>query len=360
MKAAGKVLIIDDDVSCRFLLRECLIGFGYDCQEACDGTAGLNRALDEEWDLILSDIVMPGLTGIELVRVVKKFKAAVPVIMISAERKSDTIQAAFREGAYDFIFKPFDIDELEMTIARAMERSRLARENEEYKLTLEQRVGEQAEQIRSLTLGSILALARALEAKDPYTNGHSQRVAEYGALIAQQLQLDYKTQERVRIAGQLHDIGKIGLRESILNKPDRLTDEEYAQVQQHPVIGSMILAPVITDSCVICGVKHHHEKFDGSGYPDNLTGEQIPLEARILAVADTYDALTTNRSYRPGRDHEKALAELERCSGTQLDPMIVKAFAGIPLEKIVAVQQAIPPIQQWSWTSSICAISTAV
>lgn len=352
MEKAGRVLIIDDEASCRFLLGECLNAYGYECQEACDGSQGLNRALDEEWDLILSDILMPGLNGIELVRVVKKFKPSVPVIMISAERKSDTIQKAFREGAYDFLFKPFDVDELEMTMARALERSRLARENEDYRLNLEKRVAQQAEQIRTLTLGSVLALARALEAKDAYTNGHSQRVAEYGVLIAQQMELDYQTQERVRIAGQLHDIGKIGLRESILNKPDRLTDEEYALVRQHPVVGSEILAPLITDRCVLCGVKHHHESFDGSGYPEGLCGEQITIEARILAVADTYDALTTDRAYRKACDYDKALCELQRCAGTQFDPEVVKAFAKIPVEKVESVKRAITPVAQWSYTKT--------
>ncbi|MEW6735369.1 MAG: HD domain-containing phosphohydrolase [Acidobacteriota bacterium] len=349
MDSAGRVLIIDDEAACRLLLREWLESCGYRCHQASDGIEGLNRALDEEWDLILSDIVMPGLTGIELAKVVKKFKSTVPVIMISGERKSTTVQTAFREGAYDFIFKPFDMDELEMTIVRAMERSRLARENEQYKFSLEQRVAEQAEKIRTLTLGSILALARALEAKDPYTNGHSQRVAEYGVLIAQQIGLDYQTHERVRVAGQLHDIGKIGLRESILNKPDRLTDEEYEVVYQHTVIGSEILKAVITDTCIICGVRHHHERFDGNGYPDRLAGGKIVLEARILAVADTYDAMTTNRAYRPGKSYDKALAELERCTGTQFDPMVVNAFARIPYDKIDKILQAIPSVQQWSF-----------
>jgi putative two-component system response regulator len=349
MTAQGRILVIDDEASCRFLLTEWLRGCGYECHEASNGSDGLNRALDGDWDLILSDIIMPGLTGIELVRVVKKFKNTIPIIMISADRSSHAIQAAFREGAYDFIFKPFNLDELEMTIARAMEKSRLARENEEYRLMLESRVAEQVERIRSLSLGSIISLARALEAKDSYTSGHSQRVAEYSVLTAQQLDLDFITCERVRIAGQLHDIGKIGMRESILNKPGRLTDEEYEIVKQHPVIGAEILRPLITDTCVICGVRHHHERYDGRGYPDNLVGEIIPLEARILSVADTYDAMTTNRAYRSGLSHDKAMAEIERCSGAQFDPVIAQAFLSIPFEKLEGVYKTIPVPSQWSF-----------
>lgn len=347
MESSKRILVIDDEGTCRFPLIEWLSSYGYECHEASDGTEGLNRAIEEEWDLILSDILMPGLNGIELVRMLKPYKSNVPVIMISGERTSSSVQAAFREGAYDFIFKPFEMSELEMTIARAMEKSRLVRENEEYRLTLESRVAQQAEKIMSLSVGAILSLAFALEAKDCYTNGHSQRVAEYGVLIAQQIGLDYKTEESVRTAGQLHDIGKIGMRESILNKGSRLTDEEFTMVQQHPVIGSRILSPVITDECIICGVKHHHERFDGTGYPDKLAGEQIPLEARIIAVADSYDAMTTNRAYRAGMSYEKALVDLECCSGRQFDPMVVDAFIRIPVEKVTQVLQSIPSVNQW-------------
>lgn len=348
MSTGGKILIIDDEPACRFLLSETLESSGFECQQACDGTEGLKRALGEDWDLVLCDILMPGINGIELVKMVKQTKRSLPVVMISAELKSETVKTAFREGAYDFIFKPFDINELEMTIMRALERSRLARENETYKLTLEQRVAAQAEQIRSLSVGSILSLARALEAKDPYTNGHSQRVAEYSVLIAQQMGLDCKIQEQVRIAGQLHDIGKIGLRESILNKPTKLNDEEYELMKTHPVIGAEILTPVM-EPCVICGVRHHHERYDGRGYPDRLKGEEIPMEARILAVADTYDALTTNRAYRLGRNHDAALAEIDRCTGTQFDPKVATAFMALLQERIDAILAAIPPVQQWSF-----------
>ncbi|MEW6735776.1 MAG: HD domain-containing phosphohydrolase [Acidobacteriota bacterium] len=348
MAEQERVLVIDDEDSCRTLLAEWLRSCGYHCEEANNGSEGLNRALDQEWNLILSDIIMPGLSGVELVRMVKNFKSSTPVIMISAVRNLDTIKSAFREGAYDCIFKPFDLNELEISIARALEKSRLARENERHQQLLEQRVTEQAERIRSLSLGAIIALARALEAKDQYTSGHSQRVAEYSAMIAQQMGLDDYTCEQVRIAGQLHDIGKIGLRESILNKPGRLTDEEYNLVRQHPVIGSEILRPVINDVCVLHGVKHHHECFDGRGYPDGLVGEEIPLPARILSVADTYDAITTNRAYRGARDYEAAHNELVRCAGTQFDPAVVNAFIEIPKVKIAEVMQRIPPVAQWS------------
>jgi putative two-component system response regulator len=350
MNKQERILVIDDEASCRMLLSEWLNGCGYDCGVASNGTDGLNRALDEEWDLILSDIVMPGLTGIELVRLMKSMKSSIPIVMISAERKSSTVQSAFREGAYDFIFKPFNLDELDITVLRALERGRLVRENEQYRLTLESRVAEQAERIRSLSIGSIIALARALEAKDSYTNGHSQRVAEYSVLIAKQMGLDNNAQEQIRITGQLHDIGKIGLRESILNKPGRLTDEEFEMMRNHPMVGSEILRPVVMDECVICGVRHHHERFDGKGYPDKLVGEQIPLEARILAVADTFDAMTTNRAYRTSLGYEKAVAEIERCSGTQFDPGVAAAFISIEREQIDQVLLSLPSGQQWSIT----------
>jgi putative two-component system response regulator len=357
MTEQGRILVIDDEASCRFLLTEWLRSCGYECQEASNGSDGLNSALDGDWDLILSDIIMPGLTGIELVRVMKKFKSNIPIIMISADRSSHSVQSAFREGAYDFIFKPFNLDELEMTIARAMEKSRLMRENDEYKQMLEERVVQQVEKIRSLSLGSVLSMARALEAKDLYTSGHSQRVAEYSVLIARQLGHDYQFCDRVRIIGQLHDIGKIGIRESILNKPGRLTDEEFNIVKQHPVIGSEILRPVISDTCVICGVKHHHERFDGRGYPDGLKGEEIPIEARILAVADTYDAMTTNRAYRSGLSHDKAMEEIMKCSGSQFDPMMAEAFLTIPREQIDQVILTIPVADQWGYKFETACVS---
>jgi HD-GYP domain-containing protein (c-di-GMP phosphodiesterase class II) len=214
-------------------------------------------------------------------------------------------------------------------------------DNREYQQQLEHRVRAQAARLEELFLGTMQAFAAALEVKDLYTRGHSIRVSQYSVAIARAMELDPETIRQVEIGGHLHDIGKIGVREAVLNKPGPLTDEEYEHIMTHPVVGWRILSPLLTDVPLALNiVRSHHERFDGRGVPDGLQGEEIPLEARIAAVADAFDAMTSGRAYRRGgrMSVTAAAEEVERCRGSQFDPSIVDAFSRAIAHGAIAVQ----------------------
>jgi putative nucleotidyltransferase with HDIG domain len=218
-------------------------------------------------------------------------------------------------------------------VDRALEKKRLVEENREYQRNLESMVKERTKQLsdanedlRRLFTGSIKALAQALEAKDEYTQGHSARVAEESVAIARYLSLSDEEVQRMWLAGYLHDIGKIGIKETVLNKPGRLDEEEWNLIQQHPVVAGKILGPIPELSDIIDIIVHHHEHYDGSGYPDGLEGGSIPLGARILTVADAFDALTSRRPYRDALGLEESYRILGEAAGTQFDPVIMRAF----------------------------------
>jgi putative two-component system response regulator len=229
-------------------------------------------------------------------------------------------------GACDYIIKPVSLSELPVRVRRALDRRRLILENKEYQLHLEDKVKEQTEKIHNAFLNSITSLAFALEARDKYTSGHSQRVSKIAMLVCRRLGLTREYTERVTLAGLVHDIGKIGIKESILMKKDRLSDDEYTHIKAHSVIGEHILRPAIDDEEILGIVRHHHERYNGTGYPDGLAGKNIPLGARILAVADIYDAMTSDRPYRQALQPRVAIAELKEQSGVAFDPRVVDAF----------------------------------
>jgi HD-GYP domain-containing protein (c-di-GMP phosphodiesterase class II) len=230
-------------------------------------------------------------------------------------------------------------------VTQALEKRRLIMENRGYQARLEERVADQARRLEELFLGSIQSLAEALELKDPYTRGHSVRVSRYSSEIARALALPDDVVRQVELGGHVHDIGKIGVREAVLNKAGALTEEEYAHIMEHPVLGWRILAPLLGDAPMILNVvRSHHERYDGAGVPDGLRGDAIPLEARIVAVADAFDAMTSGRAYRDGlhMTMEQAVAELERCAGTQFDPAVLAAFLGAAAAGAVALRANAP------------------
>jgi HD-GYP domain-containing protein (c-di-GMP phosphodiesterase class II) len=249
--------------------------------------------------------------------------------MATAVGETAAIVESMRLGAYDYLSKPFSSTDVVLSVRRALATRCMELELRDYHENLAQKVEEQAEKIRSSFLSSVAALAFALEAKDAYTIGHSQRVSELATTIGRQIGLPEETIEKTRIAGLVHDIGKIGVSESILNKPGRLTEDEYEQVKTHCAMAERILRPIIEDADTLSMVRHHHERYDGRGYPDGLRGEEIPVGARILAVADTYDAMTSERPYRKALDPETARLEIERSTWTQFDPGVVTAFVNI-------------------------------
>jgi len=326
MTEACTILIVDDEQPIRRLLRGKLTAEGYCCCEAGNAEQALEVLKNEKVSLVLLDIKMPGKSGVDLLPEIRASYPDTAVVMATALGATEVAVHCMKHGAYDFVTKPFDLDDVVLSVSRALERRRLELEVRDYREHLENKVAEQAEKIRASFVRAITSLAYALEARDTYTSGHSQRVAEIAVAIAAALELPQESVERVRLAGLLHDIGKIGVREAVLNKPGSLTDEERRHMQEHPEIGERVLSPVTDDGEILQLIRSHHERFDGTGYPDGLKGPQIPLGARILAVADAYEAMTSERPYRKAMSRETALAELVRCKGTQFDPRAVDAF----------------------------------
>ena len=300
---------------------------GFTCHEAVNGRVAVDLLERIDPTLVLTDLHMPDLDGMGLLREVRARTPDAAVIMITAVADVATAVSALSVGAMDYLTKPFHLEEVRARVRQALEKRRLILENRGYQQGLEARVAEQARRLESLFVASIQSLADALEVKDPYTHGHSLRVSEYSVAIARAIGLDAEAIHQIEIGGRVHDIGKIGVREAVLNKPGPLTDDEYAHIMTHPVVGWRILSPLLRDVPMALNVvRWHHERWDGSGVPDHLVGEAIPIEARIAAVADTFDAMTSVRPYRPGVPLPETLAELRRNSGTQFDPVCVAAF----------------------------------
>jgi len=269
----------------------------------------------------------PALDGIGFLEAVRRRYPDSSFIMLT--RLSDTTTAVdcLHLGAADFLLKPISMNELQARVARALEKRALVLQNRYYQENLERRVHEQAQRIQELFLQGVQMLARALEAKDAYTRGHSIRVSRYAVATARRMGFQGALLDGIRLGGELHDIGKIGTRESVLHKPGSLTADEFRQISEHPILGERMLSPLARESPdVLRIVRSHHERLDGRGFPDGLRGERIPVEARIVAVADAFDAMTTRRPYRESRPPEQAMAELRRVAGTQLDPEAVEAF----------------------------------
>jgi putative two-component system response regulator len=323
---AQKILVVDDEAVIRELLRRNLSDAGYEVTTASDGMGAIESVSRDEPHVVLLDMRMPGISGIE---VLKKLAGGWPdlcEIMVTAIDDTKTAVQAMKLGAFDYITKPFDIDKVILSIDHALEKRRLVLENRDYQQHLEQKVGEQTRRIQNSFLNALQSLAYALEAKDRYTNGHSQRVANLAVAIAERMGLSEREIEVIHQAGLVHDIGKIGVREAVLNKPSGLSEEEFRHIQLHPEIGERILIPVTEDKEILEAIRHHHERFDGKGYPDKISRHEISIQARILSVADAYDAMTSERPYRAALSDASARAELAKCRNSQFDPEVLDAF----------------------------------
>ena len=245
--------------------------------------------------------------------------------MATAVAEASIAIECMKQGADDYICKPFNLDEVALSVERALEKRRLQLKIAEYRQHLEQKVEEQTGEIRKLFLGAIEALVFALEAKDKYTGGHSRRVTDIAVAIGSVLGLSEGDMEDLRWGSLLHDVGKIAVDQLIQNKQGRLTREEYEHIMIHAHVGAGIVKPVVNENVVEI-IEHHHDHYDGSGLHQTAVGEDIPLGARILAVADAFDAMTSDRPYRPAMSTNEALLEIKRCAGTQFDPVIASAF----------------------------------
>lgn len=320
-------LVVDDEPRLRQILMHVMRGDGFRCLEAANGEEALAHLQRHPVSLMLSDLKMPGISGVELLRRVRELLPDVAVVMITAVSDVEAAVTCLANGAMDYLTKPFHLEEVRVRVHKAMDRRRLVLENRHYQERLKERVVAQASRLEEMFFAGVQALAEALELKDPYTRGHSVRVSQYSSVLARTLCLDEEVVRQIELGGHVHDIGKIGVREAVLNKTEKLTEEEYEHIMIHPVVGWRVLAPLLGDAPVALNiVRSHHERMDGRGVPDGLAGEAIPFEARIVAVADAIDAMTSGRPYRGNElTLAQAVEELQRNSGTQFDPKVVAA-----------------------------------
>jgi putative two-component system response regulator len=320
-------LVVDDEAGLRRILMQVMRRDGFRCLEASNGAEALQQLESHPVSLLMSDMRMPGMDGIELLRSVRARYPDVAVMMITAVPDVEAAVTCLSHGAMDYLTKPFHLEEVRARVTQAMDRRRLILENRHYQERLKERVAAQASRLEEMFLAGVQALAEALELKDAYTRGHSVRVSQYSSILARTLQLHDDVVRQIELGGHVHDIGKIGVREAVLNKTEKLTEEEYEHIMIHPLVGWRVLAPLLGDAPVALNiVRSHHERMDGQGVPDGLTGEAIPLEARIVAVADAIDAMTSGRPYRGNElTLDEALDELRRNAGTQFDGRVVAA-----------------------------------
>jgi putative nucleotidyltransferase with HDIG domain len=306
-----EVLVADDEASIVDSLHAFLDGLGYRVLTARDGREALEVFRQRRPPLVVSDINMPGLGGHELLLEIKALAPETEVVIVTGFATVDGAVKAIKDGAYDYIIKPFRIAAIQHTVEKALSHRALVLEN----LRLQEN-----------SLNVLKTMVNVLEQRDSYTAGHSRRVTEVAITIAGRLGLPDEEVKTLRLAGLIHDVGKIGIEDTILRKPGRLTAEEFAAIRTHPERGVQIIEPLdfLKETAPI--IRHHHEHFDGRGYPAGIAGEEIPLGARIIAIADTYDAMTSSRAYRVARSEREALDELQRCQRTQFDPELVALF----------------------------------
>ncbi len=320
------LLVVDDEDAVRTVLHLKLSREGYRCEQASDADQTLRVLETTPVALILLDIKMAGKSGMELLPEIKEAYPDTTVIMATAVNDVDVAVQCLKLGADDYLCKPFNLDEVSLAVQRALEKRRLQFELRQYHQFLEDKVEEQKIEMRRLFLGAIEALVSALEAKDKYTAGHSRRVTEIALAVAKELGLSKRDEEDLRWGSLLHDIGKIAIDEAVQNKPASLTPEEYEHVMTHTHVGATIVGPVVNGK-IPKMIEHHHDHYDGNGLHQVIAGNDIPLEARILAVADAFDAMISHRPYRAAMPVAEAVEEIRRCAGTQFDPEIVDAFS---------------------------------
>jgi response regulator RpfG family c-di-GMP phosphodiesterase len=328
--ATARCLVVDDDTAVRRALARVIEGHGLATIEAAYGAEALAILQREgEIPLCISDVHMAEMDGVAFLRQALQLFPDMAIIMLTGVADVTTAVECLTLGALDYISKPVVMEEVRARVDKALEKRQLVLQNRFYQKNLESRVKELDRRNKESLINGVQTLVHALEAKDAYTSGHSYRVSRYAVKTAVQLGYVGELLEHIRLGAELHDIGKIGTREAILNKPGPLSLEEFEHIKEHTLLGEKILAPFLNESAMALRiVRSHHERMDGAGFPDALQGDGIPREARLVSVVDAFDAMTTNRAYRSSRTPSEAVEELRRCAGTHFDPEVVQAFAG--------------------------------
>jgi response regulator RpfG family c-di-GMP phosphodiesterase len=326
LAAAPAVTVVDDEPLAQDVLVRAARSWHFTCQSAASAEQALELLERNLTPLVVTDIRMPGRSGLWLVREIRRRWPQVGIIVLTAGHDPAATSECLQAGAHHYFFKPIKLDEFRHVLETAWRTYHADLENSRRQGELERAVRRQTRRVRHTFLSAITSLARTVEERDPYTAGHSRRVRHYCLELARAVGLDDKQCRLLRLAAQLHDIGKIRIPDTILHKPGRLTPEEFAIVRLHPGTGERILAPVVRNRAVLAGVRGHHERLDGSGYPDGLRGAAVPLLARLIAIPDCFDALTTSRAYRAALPVREALAVIRAGAGSQFDPDLVRAF----------------------------------
>ncbi len=346
--AGERILVVDDDPSARTMLVSLLRREGYSVESARNGEDALRALGVRTFELILTDLVMDHYDGMKLLEQIRRRGLQTPVILVTAVDQTETAVAAMRAGALDVLLKPFDETALFASIGRGVAHGSESRRDSIHRNTMEQLVDQRTAMLRDSMFElersydtTLEALGDALDLKDTETEGHSRRVTAYTIALARSMGIDHADMKSIKHGAFLHDIGKMAIPDAILLKPGRLDPEELATMRQHCMLGFQIVRkiPFLREAAEI--VYSHQEHYDGGGYPRQLHGEEIPLGARIFSIADTLDAITSDRPYRPGSPFSSARIEIARCSGTQFDPKVVNAFLSVSVKVWEELRDAI-------------------
>lgn len=349
----ASILIVDDEEPIRKLLATCL-AVDYQCITAASAEEATELLEAGNFNLVMTDIRMPGASGFELCQLVQKVSPETVTIVLSGMTDIRYAIEAMRQGAFDYLTKPFDLSQVLLSVERALRYQALVMAKRQHEQSLEEAVRARTEELRAVneslnrTLealynnyrATLRALARALEARDVETGGHSDRVVAYSLRLGRELNLSNNELIALEQGALLHDIGKIGIPDSILLKRGPLSEEEWDQMRRHVSYGLNIIDGIDFLSGAQPVVAQHHERYDGTGYPNGLRGEQIHINARIFAVADAFDAMTSDRPYRPAQPYSAARAEIIAMSGSQFDPKVVRAFLNVPEQEWAEIRAA--------------------
>jgi response regulator RpfG family c-di-GMP phosphodiesterase len=343
--APPRILIVDDDDSVRDVISVLLTEEGYNCVVASGAEMALDLASEAETPLVISDMKMPGKDGLWLLENLRERHPDTSVIMLTGYGDTESAVDCLRRGAVDYLLKPPKLTDLIRAIERALAKRRIEMARKRYQKKLERKVRDRTAELRSALRNiantyqnTLLALVAALDAREHETSDHSQRVVSYTAAIAQRMSIGGKELEEIGRGALLHDIGKIGVPDAVLLKPGKLTPDEWLEMRKHPDIGFQMIQTIPFLDTPAQIVLSHQERWDGAGYPRNLQKNEIHIGARIFAVADTLDAMTSDRPYRKGTTFANAIQEIKRCANTQFDPEVVRAFLDIGEEGLVRIK----------------------